>query len=64
MYLVHIPENSAGSTITTGTVVFYEVRFLTATEVDEVTISAQFEGQVSDIVRLTDQQLCIESSEE
>ena len=46
MYLVHIPENGSGSTITARTVVFYEDQFLPATGEDEVTISAQFEGQL------------------
>ncbi|OWZ19073.1 Retroelement pol Polyprotein [Phytophthora megakarya] len=63
-YLVHIPENGAGETVTARTIVFYENQFLPVTNEDEITISTQLETSAIELVHRAEQHLRLERIEE
>lgn len=54
-YLVHVPENGAGDTITSRTVVFYEDQLLPPPDNDEIQFSTQLERTVQELVERTEQ---------
>ncbi|GMF54419.1 unnamed protein product [Phytophthora fragariaefolia] len=62
-YLVHIPHNGVGETITARTVVFYEDQFVPTVDEEEVRISTVLDGVQEESLISSERRLLLETNE-